>query len=66
MKNVTALASICPKCGKPYTGYPALSRDDNATLVCPECGTREALAAMGLDGDEIDRILGVIRKHSAL
>lgn len=33
----------CPKCGKYYTGYPALSREDNKTKVCPECGLKEAL-----------------------
>lgn len=66
MKNVTMLTSVCPKCGKPYTGHPALSREDNATLICPECGTREALAAMGLPADEVESILDVIRKHSAL
>lgn len=34
----------CPKCGKEFTEYPALSREDNATEICPECGVREALA----------------------
>lgn len=34
----------CPKCERPYLLYPALSRDDNATHICPECGKNEALA----------------------
>lgn len=34
---------ICPKCGREYTEYPALSREDNKTEICPDCGTREAL-----------------------
>lgn len=34
---------ICPLCGKTYTEYPALSRRDNKTEICPACGTREAL-----------------------
>lgn len=33
----------CPKCGKYYSGYPALSREDNKTKICPECGTKEAI-----------------------
>lgn len=37
---------ICPKCKQAYTGYPALSRDDNQTEICPECGMREAIEAM--------------------
>lgn len=38
----------CPKCGKEYTGRPALSREDNETEICPECGIMEALSAMGV------------------
>ena len=34
---------ICPICKKTYTDYPALSRRDNKTEICPECGMREAL-----------------------
>lgn len=34
---------ICPKCGKEYTAYPALSRRDNKTLICPDCGVKEAI-----------------------
>jgi len=33
----------CPKCSKYYVGYPALSREDNETEICPECGVREAI-----------------------
>lgn len=33
----------CPKCGGEYTEHPALSRTDNETEICPDCGTREAL-----------------------
>ncbi len=37
------LKRTCPKCGKEYTEHPALSRTDNKTEICPECGVREAL-----------------------
>ena len=33
----------CPKCGAYYIGYPALSREDDKTEICPECGIKEAL-----------------------
>lgn len=33
----------CPKCGKYYIGYPALSRKDDKTNICPKCGVAEAL-----------------------
>ena len=39
-------ARICPICGRAYTEPPALSRKDNATDICPDCGMMEALAAM--------------------
>ncbi len=33
----------CPKCGKEVDRLLALSRRDNKTLICDECGTVEAL-----------------------
>lgn len=33
----------CPICGQQYSGYPALSRKDNKTEICSNCGTKEAL-----------------------
>lgn len=33
----------CPKCNKEYIGYPAISREDNETEICSECGTKEAI-----------------------
>ena len=50
----------CPKCGRTYTTPPALSREDNETLICPDCGTREALKSMGISIDGQDKILGII------
>ena len=35
--------NTCPRCAKPYTGYPALSRTDNTTNICSACGTAEAM-----------------------
>lgn len=37
---------VCPKCGYEYEGYPAISREDNKTEICPECGIREALESI--------------------
>lgn len=33
----------CPKCGKEADKLLALSRRDNKTMICNECGIREAL-----------------------
>lgn len=38
--------AICPKCGKAYFERPALSRMDNRTEICPECGLKEALESI--------------------
>lgn len=40
---------ICVRCKKEYTAPPALSRVDNKTLICPLCGTTEALEVAGVD-----------------
>lgn len=35
---------LCPKCGGPMPDYPgAISRRDNATEICSDCGAREAM-----------------------
>ncbi len=60
-ENVTKIM-ICPKCGKPYTGAPALSRADNETLICPDCGTREALDSIGVSAEEQESILQSIHR----
>ena len=33
----------CPRCGHTYSGYPALSRVDDETYICSNCGTIEGL-----------------------
>lgn len=33
----------CPRCHKKAYGYPALSRHDNKTYICSECGVAEAM-----------------------
>lgn len=59
MKEKFSEQRTCPKCGRTYTVRPALSRYDN-TLICPDCGTREALESMGISVEEQDKILGII------
>ncbi len=45
MSNQKMKAKTCPSCGLVYTGYPALSRKDNETEICSECGQIEAMVA---------------------
>lgn len=53
---------VCPKCGKRYNDTPALSREDGETLICSECGTREALESAGLDNADQEQILNAIER----
>ncbi len=37
----------CPRCDREYVDCPALSRRDNATDICPDCGVEEAMIDAG-------------------
>ncbi len=54
---------ICPKCGQQFHGVPALSREDNETMICSDCGTREALASIGVSAVEREKILEIIHRY---
>ena len=43
---------ICPRCEKEYIEVPAISRKDNKTEICPQCGLAEALLAMTGEQDK--------------
>lgn len=62
MKTNETAVRICPCCGKIYTGCPALSRRDNETLICPDCGIREALESIGVKPEEREQILETIHR----
>ena len=65
MKKEEAIQErACPICGTTYTAVPALSREDNQTPICPDCGTRQALASIGVGPEEQEKILGMIRNFS--
>ena len=53
---------ICPVCGGPLTAHPALSRKDNKTEVCPDCGIRRALSDFGMDEAKQEEILALVHK----
>lgn len=53
---------ICPVCGGPLTAHPALSRRDNKTKVCPDCGIREALSDFGMDEAKQEEIIALVHK----
>lgn len=59
--NITEI-KVCPRCGHSYCGTPALSRADGKTLICPDCGTREALESIGVKPEEQEQILETIHR----
>ncbi len=63
MKNKSHETNICPCCGKAYTARPALSRKDGKTLICPDCGIKEALTGLGIDFEEQEKILETIHRN---
>lgn len=53
----------CPICGKTYTERPAISRTDDTTPICPECGMRQALATLNIPSTEIDMIINAEKEY---
>ena len=64
MKTAEKAMRVCPYCGKEYQGVPALSRTDNQTLICPDCGTRQALESMGVSQEEQEKIVSIIHRST--
>lgn len=62
MKNDVREIKVCPLCGQTYGEAPALSRTDNETLICPDCGTRQALESIGVSAEEQEKILAIIHR----
>ena len=62
MKNNIDEVRICPLCGNTYVEPPALSRTDNETLICPDCGVRQALDSIGISAEEQEKILSIIHR----
>ena len=77
MKNDVREIRVCPLCGQTYGEAPALSRTDNETLICPDCGTRQAASStwkaprrrrwkpwrvIGVSAEEQEKILAIIHR----
>ena len=55
---------ICPSCKKEFNNHPALSRKDNKTEICSECGLKEALdIALGHDAKLIQEIMNIVLEY---
>lgn len=65
MKIETTTERICPKCGRTYTDRPAMSRFNIEMMICPDCGTREALESIGISKEEQEKIVSIIHRNTA-
>ena len=57
MQLLIPMIRVCPLCGKSYGEPPAISRTDNETPICPDCGTRQALSSIGVSEEEQQEII---------
>ena len=64
MKEEERITRTCPICGREYSEHPALSRVDGLTLICSDCGIREALESIGVKEEERERILEIIHRET--
>lgn len=62
MENMICEIRECPRCGKRYAGHSALSRADGRTLICPDCGSREAMSSIGIPEAEQGEILAAMHR----
>lgn len=46
---------FCPRCNAWYDAEPAISREDNRTEICPDCGTYEAIKARAEFADFLEK-----------
>ena len=62
METTEIKIRTCPICGTAYRGHQAISRTDNETPICSDCGTRQALTSIGIDAEEQEKILDAIHR----
>ena len=55
-------SAVCSLCGATYHEPPALSRTDGESLICPDCGIRQALDTIGIKPEEQEKILARIHE----
>ena len=54
----------CPLCGVLYKDIPSVSREDNETLICPDCGMRQALSTICVSEEEVENIIALVHKYT--
>ena len=60
--GIDEILPVCPVCHKSYSLHPALSRADGETMICPDCGLREAMDAVGFKKEFQDEVIAETKK----
>ena len=64
MSELRLVSRVCPICGQTYLKRPAVSRIDNETLICPDCGIRQALESIRVtDKAQQDHIIELVKDY---
>ena len=64
MRDNITRPGVGPLGGGASRGAPALPREDNKTLICPDCGPRQALQSIGVKPSEQEQFLETIHRHT--
>ncbi len=54
---------ICPICKKEFNNHPAISRKDNKTEICSECGIVEEINCFEPDKKKAQKLINSILKY---
>lgn len=60
--GIDKLLPVCPACHKAYSEHPALSRADGKTMICPDCGLREAMDTVGFQQEFQEKVITATKK----
>ena len=56
---------VCPICQKAYSRHPAISRRDNRTHICPDCGLRQGMCEYGIPIGLQDTLLKLVHEKES-
>ena len=63
--GVDEILPVCPICQNTYSAHPAVSRKDNKTLICPDCGLRQGMCEYGIPIDLQNTLLELIHEKES-
>ena len=64
MKDNVIRMAVCPLAAGPTTALLRFPERTTETLICPDCGTRQALQSIGVEPSEQEQIIETIHRHT--